>query len=147
MGSDQNVVFTHRGYTVRHWAKSDRNIAPLVVEACLKTYGLEITDKDLELIEVEDHFLKTGEFWVVTDDITGKLVGTCGYCKLELTEDNKDDQDIDVFMDVDKSTVTVTTEPSSNSVEIRKLYLLPEARGKKLGRAMLQVSMHASYKA
>ena len=147
MGSNQNVVFTHRGYTVRHWAKSDRNIAPLVVEACLKTYGLEITDKDLELIEVEDHFLKTGEFWVVTDDITGKLVGTCGYRELELTEDNKDDQDIDVFMDVDKS--TVTTEPSSNSVEIRKLYLLPEARGKKLGRAMLQVSicMHTSYKA
>ena len=67
---------------------------------------------DRDAIEVERFYHRDarGEFWVVLDE-GGKVVGSIGYHKL-------DDQ---------------------QTVEIRKMYLLPEARGKKLGRKLLEV--------
>lgn len=111
------LVFRHKSYNVRHWTAEDRETAGSVVRRCLEAYGLDFEPEgaDLDALQVEDHYLKDGrgEFWVVVDDISGKLIGTAGYYEVE---------------DKDK-----------RSVEIRKMYLLPEARGEKLGRALLQV--------
>lgn len=128
MGSTQDTIFKHRGYTVRHWTPKDRNFVPQIAETCLKLYGLELVEKDQEVIEMEESFLKDGEFWVVVDDSTGKLVGTCGYHELPIDDSTDEDQDMIIGS-------------MSCSVEIRKLYLLPEARGKKLGRTLLTVSL------
>lgn len=71
-----------------------------------------------DAIAVEDHYLREGrgEFWVVADD-SKRIVGSGGYYKLnhELEQEG------------------------SRAAEIRKMYLLPEARGKKLGWALLEV--------
>ena len=109
------VVFQYGEYTVRHWAAADREKVAEVVEVCLEQYGapFERNGVDRDAIEVEDFYLRDerGEFWVVEDG-NGKLVGSGAYCEVGASE---------------------------KAVEIRKIYLLPEARGKKLGRAMLEV--------
>lgn len=111
------VVFRHRGYSVRRWKAADRETAAGVVQQCLEAYGLDFEPEgaDLDAVEVEAHYQR-GEFWVVVEEGTSKLIGTGGYYEIE-NEDNK----------------------KSRCVEIRKMYLLPEARGKKLGRALLEV--------
>ena len=117
------VVFCHEGYTVRHWSPVDRADASRVIKQCLEAYGLEFEPKgaDLDAIEVEEHYVKDkkGEFWVITDDNTHKIVGTGGYYEVN--------DDVDV------------TLGCTSAVEIRKMYLLPQARRKRLGRKLLQV--------
>ena len=78
----------------------------------LYSFRFESEGADRDAIEVERFYHRDarGEFWVVLDE-GGKVVGSIGYHKL-------DDQ---------------------QTVEIRKMYLLPEARGKKLGRKLLEV--------
>lgn len=111
-------VFQYRGYNVRHWEAADRDSAAEVVRQCLEAYGLKFEPQgaDLDAVEVEEHYEGRGEFWVVVDELTGKLIGTSGYHEVE----DKGNEEL-------------------RCVEIRKMYLLPEARGKKLGRALLQV--------
>ena len=113
------LVFKHGTYSVRHWTPEDREGASLVVKECLETYGLRFEPQgaDLDAIDVEEFYLKDnrGEFWVVIDDTSNKLIGTGGYYE-------------------------VNNGSIPGTVEIRKMYLLPEARGKKLGRALLEVT-------
>ena len=112
---EQDLVFEFKGYTVRRWTTRDREKAECVLRACWEEYGLpyepELGEK--HNIWVEDCYVRSekGEFWVVMDEHS-VLVGTAGYYEVSSTE---------------------------KAVEIRKLYLLPEARGKKLGRALLEV--------
>ncbi len=111
------IVFRHETFTVRQWTPSDRNEAAQVIKQCLEPYGLQFEPQgaDVDAINVEEHYLnnKRGEFWIVVDESNGRLVGTGGYYEV--------------------------SEPEA--VEIRKMYLLPEARGKKLGRAILKVRL------
>ena len=120
------TVFTCGNYTVRHWTASDREKVAAVVKECLESYGLEFEAQgaDLDAIAVEDHYLEDGrgEFWVVVDQLSSKVVGSGGY--YEVNHKSKDEGV--------KGKVATT-------VEIRKMYLLPEARGKRLGRTMLEV--------
>ena len=113
------LVFKHGTYSVRHWTPGDREGASRVVKECLEAYGLRFEPQgaDLDAINVEKFYLKDnrGEFWVVVDDTNNKLVGTGGYYE-------------------------VNNDSNPGTVEIRKMYLLPEARGKKLGRALLEVT-------
>ena len=110
------LVFKHGAYSVRHWTPEDREGASQVVKECLEAYGLRFEPQgaDMDAIEVEEFYLKDnrGEFWVVIEDTSNKLLGTGGYYE-------------------------VSDHPGA--VEIRKMYLLPDARGKKLGRALLEV--------
>lgn len=120
------IVFTHGNYIVRHWTSDDREKVSAVIQECLESYGLkfEAQGADLDAIAVEDHYLKDGrgEFWVVVDQQSNKVVGSGGYYETNC-ESNSEDLKGKVPPDV----------------EIRKMYLLPEARGKKLGRTMLEV--------
>ena len=68
----------------------------------------------LDVVDVENYYIKDdkGQFWVVNDETTNKLVGTAVYYKIIDTGQSYRDN----------------IRP--NAVEIRKMYLLPEVRRK-----------------
>lgn len=102
----------YQNFSIRDWQANDRDSAAAVIHQVLDEYGLpwqpELADRDV--IEVESAYLKIGgEFWVVEED--GIIVGTAAYQPISRGQ---------------------------NAVEIRKMYLLPEVRGRKLGVYLLQ---------
>ena len=117
----EEVLFRHRGFTVRHWKVEDRGAAIEVIKQCLESYGLKFEPEgaDLDAVEVETRYWKksSGEFWVVVEEATRRVIGTAAYFEIQEGENAE-----------------------QKCVEIRKMYLLPEARGKQLGRALLQVN-------
>lgn len=101
----------YQGFLIRDWQECDRNDAANILHTVLTEYGLPWlpTAADRDVIKVEDFYLSTGgEFWVV--QMQEKLVGTAAYYPVKRGE---------------------------KAVEIRKMYLLPEARGKGLGKYLL----------
>jgi putative acetyltransferase len=102
----------YQDFEIRDWKNSDRLTAADVIYQVLQEYGLswEPEGADRDVLEVETYYLVTGgEFWVVESQ--GKIVGTSGYYPVSRTE---------------------------QAVEIRKMYLLPEVRGKGLGKLLLK---------
>ncbi len=101
-------------FLIRDWVVGDRAAAAHVVKTVLAEYGLGWEAdgcgcSDRDAVEVETYYWQTGgEFWVVEQ--AGEIVGTGGYLPIERGE---------------------------NAAEIRKMYLLPTARGKGLGRHLL----------
>lgn len=108
---------TYRDFLIRDWQPDDRQIAASLIAQVLAEYGLvscglaaEPGGADWDVAHVEAAYWETGgEFWVVEHQ--GSLVGTAGYYPINRGQ---------------------------NAVEIRKMYLLPAARGKGLGRYLLQ---------
>ncbi len=98
-------------YLIRSWQPGDRAAAAALIAQVLTEYCLtcEPTDSDRDALEVEACYWETGgEFWVV--EKAGELVGTAGYRP---------------------------TPRGDRAVELRKMYLLPQARGQGLGRYLL----------
>ena len=84
----------------------------MIIGLVLAEYGLgwEPEGADRDVLAVEEYYLdRGGEFWVVED--RGQIVGTAAYYPIER---------------------------SDRAVEIRKMYLLPRARGQGLGTYLLQ---------
>ncbi len=101
-----------RDFLIRQWKPSDRHYASEIIRSVLAEYGLgwEPDGADKDVLEVESFYLnKGGEFWVI--EYQGEIVGTGAYYPIERGE---------------------------NAVEIRKMYLLPKARGFGLGKFLLQ---------
>jgi putative acetyltransferase len=106
------VQVQYQDFVIRDWQTHDRTSASEVIRAVLKDYGLpwEPRSADRDVIDVEDYYLATGgEFWVIERQNT--IVGTGAYYPIHR---------------------------GKNAVEIRKMYLLPIARGKGLGKYLLQ---------
>jgi putative acetyltransferase len=102
----------YQDFLIRPWEGCDRIPSAEIIRTVLAEYGLswEPTGADRDVLEVEDFYLATGgEFWVIEKQ--GQQVGTAAYYPIERGE---------------------------NAVEIRKMYLLPDARGKGLGKYILQ---------
>ena len=103
-----------KDFLIRDWIEGDRTPAANVIKTVLAEYGLgwEVSCggcSDQDAVEVEKYYLETGgEFWVV--EHSDQIVGTGGYHPIERGQ---------------------------NAVEIRKMYLLPAARGQGLGRFLL----------
>ena len=102
----------YQDFVIRDWQKSDRASAAEVIRTVLEEYGLpwqpELADRDV--IEIESAYLDVGgEFWVVEKNST--IVGTAAYQPISRGQ---------------------------KAVEIRKMYLLLEVRGKGLGKYLLQ---------
>jgi putative acetyltransferase len=114
---------TYRDFLIRDWQPEDRQTAAALIAQVLTEYGLangKLADNpdgaDWDVLNVEDAYWATGgEFWVVEQQ--QRLVGTAGY--YPITRGQK-------------------------AVEIRKMYLLPEARGQGLGRYLLQALEQAA---
>ncbi len=105
------MIQQYRDYTIRRWQPGDRSAAAAVISTSLAEYGLgwEPTGADRDAIEVERYYFdRGGELWVIVEQ--GQVVGTSGYYPVERGE---------------------------LAVEIRKMYLLPSARGQGLGRHLL----------
>ncbi|HEY9627985.1 MAG TPA: GNAT family N-acetyltransferase [Coleofasciculaceae cyanobacterium] len=106
---DMNEIY--RDFLIRDWQPSDRQIAADLIQSVLAEYGLggEPEGADRDVLQVEaDYWATGGKFWVV--ERLGQVVGTGGYYPIARGE---------------------------NAVEIRKMYLLPAARGHGLGRYLL----------
>ena len=106
------VSLYFQDFLIRPWNKSDRDLAAGVIRSVLSEYGLgwEPDGADKDVLEVEDYYLNNnGEFWVIEHQ--GIVVGTGAYYPIERGE---------------------------KAVEIRKMYLLPKARGLGLGKFLLQ---------
>lgn len=109
------MLLEYKNFTIRNWQPSDRPLAEKVIRQVLIEYGLpwqpDLADQDV--LNIELFYLQTGGvFWVVTEN--DKIVGTAGYYPI--------DRQI---------------QPGDSSVEIRKMYLLPAARGQGLGKFLL----------
>jgi len=105
-------MIVYRDFLIRDWQPSDRYSAAEVVRTVLAEYGLgwEANGADRDVLQVEACYLATGgEFWVIEHQ--NKIVGTGAYYPIER---------------------------GKKAVEIRKMYLLPTARGQGLGKYLLQ---------
>jgi putative acetyltransferase len=108
---------TYRDFVIRDWQPSDRETAAALITQVLTEYGLasgglaaEPGGADWDVLHVEAAYWATGgAFWVIEQQ--GQIVGTGGYYPIER---------------------------GHKAVEIRKMYLLPAARGQGLGRYLLQ---------
>jgi len=101
----------YQDFIVRDWQPQDREAAANVIKTVLEEYGLpwqpELADRDV--IAVEEAYLDIGgEFWVVEHH--GAIIGTSAYQPIDRGE---------------------------NAVEIRKMYLSSNIRGRGLGRYLL----------
>jgi putative acetyltransferase len=99
-------------FTIRDWQKRDRTAAANVIQQILQEYSLswEPMGADRDVIDVETAYLSVGgEFWVIEQQ--GEVVGTAAYYPIAR---------------------------GNQAVEIRKMYLLPEVRGKGLGKYLLK---------
>ncbi|MBW4474167.1 MAG: GNAT family N-acetyltransferase [Stenomitos rutilans HA7619-LM2] len=103
---------SYRDFLLRDWQPSDRTAAAAIIRAVLAEYGLgwEPEGADRDVLEVETSYQAVGgEFWVI--ERQGNLVGTGAYYPIQRGQ---------------------------RAVEIRKMYLLPDARGQGVGRFLLQ---------
>ncbi|MEX0268819.1 GNAT family N-acetyltransferase [Leptolyngbyaceae cyanobacterium UHCC 1019] len=103
---------SYQTFLIREWQPSDRALAAEVIRSVLAEYGLEWEPggADLDVLEIETYYWQTGgEFWVIEQQ--GTVVGTGAYYPIQRGQ---------------------------NAVEIRKMYLVPTARGQGLGRWLLQ---------
>lgn len=101
-----------KDFFIRDWTAGDRTSAAAIIRSVLAEYGLgwEPEGADRDVLEVEAYYQKTGgEFWVIEQH--GKLIGTGAYYPIQRGQ---------------------------SAVEIRKMYLLPEARSQGVGRFLLQ---------
>ncbi|MFM6189578.1 MAG: GNAT family N-acetyltransferase [Planktothrix sp.] len=101
----------YQTFLIRDWQPQDRETATGLIASVLTEYGLgcEPCGADLDVYEVEKYYQQTGgEFWVVEQNT--KLVGTAGFYPIQR---------------------------GIKAVEIRKMYLLSEVRGKGLGKFLL----------
>ena len=106
------MLIYYQDFLIRNWQKNDRNFAAEMIRSVLAEYGLgwEPEGADRDVLQVEDCYLSVGgEFWVI--EYQGKLVGTGAYYPVQRGE---------------------------KTVEIRKMYFIPEIRGKGLGKYLLQ---------
>jgi putative acetyltransferase len=104
-------VFQYHFFVIRSWQPEDRAVAAAVIQQVLAEYGLgwEPEGADQDVLQVEAHYLERGgAFWVI--EAAGQIVGTVGY---------------------------YPTARGMKAVELRKMYLLPEARGQGLGTFLL----------
>ncbi len=102
----------YKNFLIRAWTPDDREYAAAIIRDTLMEYGLswEPSGADRDVLAVETFYTAVGgEFWVIEQQ--GQVVGTGAYYPVER---------------------------GHKAVEIRKMYLSPTARGKGLGKFLLQ---------
>jgi putative acetyltransferase len=107
-------MYKYQDFIIRNWQKSDHSIVLDIINSIRLEYGVIIPkeyDQDMQsFVEIEKFYLESGGlFWVVEKD--NKILGTAAFYP---------------YKGVGKG------------AEIKKLYLLPQARGIGLGKFLLQ---------
>lgn len=105
----------YHNFLLRPWQPADREPVAEMISTVLQEYGLswDPTGSDRDAVEVETYYFQSGgDFWVILNQDNGdKRVGSVGY---------------------------YPSHPHLGSVELRKMYLLPEVRRQGLGKFVLQ---------
>ena len=98
-------------YSFRHARSEDSGPAAALVESVLREYGLafEADDTDADLNDLQASYEGRGGAFYVVESSAGAIVGCGGLFPI-----------------------------NTNTVELRKMYLLPEARGRGLGKELLK---------
>lgn len=105
----------YRDFLIRPWQPSDRQAVAELAQIVLAEYDMvfDPNQVDYDVIQVETAYWATGgKFWVV--ERHGTVVGSGGY-----------------------QPCNRTLEPSDRAVELRKMFLHPDARGQGVGRYLL----------
>jgi putative acetyltransferase len=103
-------------FWIRAYRREDASAVREIVFGVLEEFGLapDHAGTDVDLSDVELHYLAPGGgFWVVEDG-RGRIVGTCG-----------------LWLDPD----------APARCELRKMYLLPDWRGRGLGGQLLETAL------
>ena len=103
----------YQSYCIKNWQPSQREAAAEIIKTVLAEYYLpwQPTTADIDVLEVEQYYLQVGgEFWVVEDLSSGKIIATAAYYPITR---------------------------GKNAVEIRKMYILSAHRGHGLGKYLL----------
>ncbi|MDS3861619.1 GNAT family N-acetyltransferase [Thermosynechococcaceae cyanobacterium BACA0444] len=104
-------MLVYRDFDIRPWQPQDREAVAALIATVLGEFGLawEPQGADADVVAVEAFYQdQGGEFWVIEQ--AGQIVGTAAYYPIARGE---------------------------NAVEIRKMYLHPQARGQGLGQFLL----------
>jgi putative acetyltransferase len=129
------VFQQYQNYTIRSWQPEDRSAAAEVIRSSLAEYGLgwEADGADRDVLEVETYYLdRGGEFWVI--ELDGSIVGTSAYQPYLLGVPRLRSAQVASPLE---NRAAMTANRGEKAVEIRKMYLLPIARGQGLGRHLL----------
>ena len=113
VAGENSGIRRYGDFQVRLWQPDDRDAVVALLGQVLAEYGLnfEPEEADQDVVDVQAHYMdRHGEFWVI--ELDGKLVGTAAFFPLH---------------------------GRPEVAEIRKMYLLPPARGKGLGRWLLEL--------
>jgi putative acetyltransferase len=99
------------GFAIRDAEREDQETIRSIVFSVLREYGLtpDPEETDSDLEDIDAHYIRRGGMFRVVEDESGAIVGCGGLYPLSETEG-----------------------------EIRKMYLLPRARGRGMGRALLE---------
>lgn len=103
-------------FLIRAFRPEDADAVREIVFGVLDEFGLapDHAGTDVDLSDIERHYrARGGEFWVVEDG-RGRLVGTCGLW---------------IFPD------------DATRAELRKMYLVPDWRGRGLGGQLLELAL------
>lgn len=110
-------MLVYRDFDIRPWQPQDRKAVVVLIATVLAEFGLawQPEGADADVVAVEAFYqAQGGEFWVVEQG--GQIVGTAAYYPISRGE---------------------------NAVEIRKMYLHPQARRQGLGQFLLsQLERH-----
>lgn len=103
-------------FVIRHWQPRDLYVCQEIVFQGLREMGIELDSEgtDNEVCNVREAF-RRGEFWVVEDVSTGRVVGSGGFFPFK---------------------------PIPGAMEIRKLFLRPEVCGQGVGSFLLCALEH-----
>lgn len=129
-------------FWIRDWQPGDRDRAATVVGSVLATYGLtwDPEDADQDVVAVEQaYWASGGEFWVVERfGGQGELSQVVGQeLNRELNRELNHGSDRPSIGTLVGTAAYRPIQRGDRAVELRKMYLLSEARGQGLGRWLL----------
>ncbi|MCV3214192.1 GNAT family N-acetyltransferase [Plectonema radiosum NIES-515] len=139
---------TYKDFLIRNWEERDRTPASEVIRSVLSEYGLgwEPNGADRDVLQVEECYLATGgEFWVIehlTSTKDSSEITNLQASEGRLRSFSPDfSRQANIIEHQNKIVGTAAYYPihrGEKAVEIRKMYLLPTARGLGLGKYLLQ---------
>lgn len=102
-------------YRFRAATRADQAAIQLLIQQVLDEYGLglDLPGTDQDLQDIENMYFARGGYFGVVLNAREQIVGSYGFCP-----------------------------HNSQTAELRKMYLLPEARGQGLGKTLLQALLH-----
>ncbi len=139
---------TYKDFLIRNWEERDRTPASEIIRCVLSEYGLgwEPNGADRDVLQVEECYLATGgEFWIIehlTSTKDSSEITNLQASEGRLRSFSRDfSRQADIIKHQNQIIGTAAYYPihrGEKAVEIRKMYLLPSARGLGLGKYLLQ---------